>query len=302
MKLCKLYDAQSMNRTLMKYWLIAVSSFLLQACTTLGEKVINLPSKLFGEYSVSRDIAFGTHHQTLDVYRPSREQPSAGVIVFLYGGGWKSGSKDYYDFIGDAFTARGYVVVIPDYRKYPEVKHPSFVEDAAQAVRWVTEHIETYGGDKTRLFVVGHSAGAHIGAMLIADTHFLQDAGVDASHIKAFAGLAGPYNFIPEEEPYLTIFGPPDRYPTMQVNHFITGDEAPMFLLHGEEDKTVGLFNLEKLKSAIHSHSGKVEWKLYKDTGHIGIVAALSRPLRSNAPVLEDMDRFFKTISAEKTN
>src|SRR6185312_13484382 len=95
----------------------------------------------------------------LDVYMPADNASSHPVIVFFYGGSWKNGSRSDYRFAAEAFTSRGYVVVIPDYIKYPAAKYPAWQLDGAQAVVWVHDNITRYGGDASALFVLGHSAG-----------------------------------------------------------------------------------------------------------------------------------------------
>src|SRR5580692_7121358 len=85
--------------------------------------------------TITRDLEYqdGPRHR-LDVYAPAAA--AAPVVVFFYGGGWESGSKDMYRFVGAALAARGVMVVIPDYRVYPEVRFPAFMNDAAAAVAW----------------------------------------------------------------------------------------------------------------------------------------------------------------------
>src|SRR5262249_25592652 len=157
-----------------------------------------------------------------------------------------------YRFAGDAFARHGYIAVIPDYRKYPRVRFPAFVEDSAKALAWVYSHIADYGGDRDRIFVAGHSAGAHICAPLTADPHYLAHEGQDRSTvIRGFAGLAGPYAFTPSEPDLEDMFGPPERYPAMQVTTFIDGTQPPMLLLYGGSDTTVRRYNLDRLEARI---------------------------------------------------
>ena len=185
-------------------------------------------------------------------------------------------------------------MVIPDYRKYPQVKFPVFVEDSAKAVAWTKANIVAYGGDASRLFLLGHSAGAHIASLLVTDAHYLQAVGMKSAELRAFAGLAGPYAFTPDEKDLKDMFGPPENYPNMQAPTFVSGNEPPMLLLWGDADDAVGRFNLEKLQSAIQAKHGNVQSKIYPGIGHVEIVGAFSRIWRDKAPVLEDVDAFFK--------
>ncbi|HMB94824.1 MAG TPA: alpha/beta hydrolase, partial [Tepidisphaeraceae bacterium] len=149
-------------------------------------------------YSRTSDLKYGElPRQKLDVYRPRGKPAAAPVVIFFYGGDWQSGNKSDYRFVADAFTSRGFVAVLPDYRLYPQVTFPSFVEDAALAVRWTHDNAANFGGDPRRIYLMGHSAGAHIAALLTLDEHYLKNVGLDRSAIRATAGLSGPYDFVP---------------------------------------------------------------------------------------------------------
>ncbi|RYE61073.1 MAG: alpha/beta hydrolase [Hyphomicrobiales bacterium] len=149
-----------------------------------------------GVAKVGSAISYGgAHRQVLDVYAPRLgaigRRP---VVVFFYGGSWNSGTRTGYAFVGKALAAQGIVVVIPDYRLVPAVRYPGFVEDGAAAVRWTKAHAREFGGDPTRIVLMGHSAGAYIAAMLAVDDRWLK---ADRSAIRGFVGLAGPYDFAP---------------------------------------------------------------------------------------------------------
>lgn len=278
--------------------LFCVSVFvLLCGCTTIGTKMANIPTH-FDNVTVTRDIVFDSvHAQKMDIYIPAGNRTKHGVVVFFYGGRWTSGSKEEYAFAGSAFAKAGYVVAIPDYRKYPDVRFPAFAQDAAKAVSWVADNIGSYGGDAARIFVAGHSSGAHIGALISADARYLKAEGKPQSTIKAFAGLAGPYAFVPEDADLKDMFGPPEHYTRMQAPTFIDGNEPPMLLLWGADDTAVGKFNLEKLQAAIQKKDGCVVTRIYKDIDHVWIVGALSWLGHSKAPVLKDMTSFFELPS-----
>jgi poly(3-hydroxybutyrate) depolymerase len=122
-------------------------------------------------------VAYGPlPRQRLDIYAPP-DADRAPVVVFFYGGSWRSGDRADYRFAGDALASRGIVAVIADYRLYPEARYPTFLQDAAQVVAWTQQHIGGYGGDPGRVFVAGHSAGGYIAAMLALDPRWLHRAG-----------------------------------------------------------------------------------------------------------------------------
>ncbi|MEL0637168.1 alpha/beta hydrolase [Marinomonas sp. TI.3.20] len=278
----------------MKKLLVALSSLLLLGCARTGLELANLPSK-FSDTDIIRNVAYGHDAwQKLDIYIPKHAKgETLPVVVFFYGGSWQDGSKDMYAFVGDAFAQKKYIAVIVDYSKYPQVVFPQFVNDGAKAVAWVYRNIEKYSGNPNDLFLSGHSAGAHIAALIAADHRYLQKEGLNTSVIKAFAGMSGPYDFVPKEETYKAIFGPPENYPQMQVTTFIDGREPPMLLLWGEKDTLVGRSNMDLLADKIRQQQGVVETKIYPNVDHVGMVSSFTWFLRGKASVLEDICQFF---------
>lgn len=276
--------------------LTIVSAVILSGCTGIALTLANAPAR-FGDYAVTRDIAYGAgKSRLLDVYRPRDAGATARpIIVFMYGGRWTTGSRHQYRFVADSLTARGYVVVIPEYRLYPETVFPGFVEDAAYAVRWSHEHASDFGADPLRLYVMGHSAGAHIAAMLNFDEKYLRAAGGEPSWIRGFIGLAGPYDFLPITDPVLkNVFGPDARYPQSQPINFVDGREPPALLLHGRDDRVAWPRNSAHLAARIREHGGQVKEEYYEDMDHTDILAALSVYYRQRRSVLDEIDAFVK--------
>lgn len=276
-----------------------ITAFLMSSCTYLGLRAINFPSH-FKVYDRMHNVAFSAEHDLkLDIYAPKDAQAGQyPVMVFFYGGRWTTGQRQDYRFIADQFVRRGYVVVIPDYRKYPDVKFPAFVEDGAAAVNWVHENILQYGGDAGQIVISGHSAGAHIGALIVANDRYL-DAKVG---IQAFAGLAGPYAFTPDEPDLIDMFGPAEKYFEMQVPSFVNGDEPPMLLQYGEQDQLVGAFNYERLELALISKKQDVQVITYPEFDHVGLLTALSWVRDRENRVADDVDAFFKYVLEDTKN
>src|ERR1700759_4781047 len=158
----------------------------------------------------TRDVRYapGDRHE-LDIYAPKSKTP-APVVVFVYGGGWKNGSKSHYRFVGAALAARGFLTVVPDYQLFPQVRFPTFLQDNAAAVAWVKQNIARYGGDPERILLMGHSAGAYNVMMLTLDKRWLGAQGLDPDRdVDGAIGLAGPYDFLPLRDPELQdIFAP----------------------------------------------------------------------------------------------
>ncbi len=133
---------------------------LIANCSRVSHAALNAPAYL-ASYQRHADIRYGEpgERQSLDVYVPpgASKRP---VVVFWYGGTWSRGAKEWYRFVGASLASSGYVAVLPDYRLYPKVRFPTFIEDGAQALKWVHAHVGEFGGDPDAIFLMGHSAGA----------------------------------------------------------------------------------------------------------------------------------------------
>lgn len=120
-------------------------------------------------YRVKTDKNFNPERNILDIYYPKNSSTPAPVVVFIHGGSWNKGHKDTYRFLGKGFASKGVVTVIINYRLTPEVNYSPMAGDCAAAVKWVYEHISGFGGDSSKIFVAGHSAGGHLAALISND-------------------------------------------------------------------------------------------------------------------------------------
>lgn len=237
------------------------------------------------------DIAYaaGPRH-AMDIYMPAKGRSPTPVVVFFYGGGWRSGNKDNYAFVGRSLAACGMLVVIPDYRVWPDTGFPGFLEDAAASVMAAREEARRRGGDASRVFVMGHSAGAYIAAMLALDPAWLN--GEVRAGLAGVVGLAGPYDFLPLRDPVLEqIFAPVG--PRTQPITFAANAAAPLLLLTGAADRTVNPLNSERLATRVRETGGRADTVVYPGIGHIGVLGAFAWPLRFLAPARGDVCRFF---------
>lgn len=250
---------------------------------------------LGGDFHLTSSLAYGDGvRQRLDVYRPRSSRQSAPVVVFLYGGRWQYGSKEEYRLLGDALTRRGVVAVVPDYRLYPRVRFPGWVEDAASAVRWVRDNIQRFGGDPGQIFLVGHSAGGHTVALLALDERYLKRVGVPRGAVRGFVSIAGPVATVWTDADVQALMGPREGWPETYPMTHIDGTEPPLLLLHGAKDKTVSAANSVRLAARIRERGGCARAIVYRGLNHVGIVIALSVPQLGIAPVLDDVMTFLR--------
>jgi acetyl esterase/lipase len=240
--------------------------------------------------------------QKLDVYAPQNPSGKAPVVFFIYGGGWNRGERGDYVFVGRALAARGFVVVIADYRLVPEVRYPEFLDDSAQALKWTQDNIATYGGDPQRVFLAGHSAGAYNAVMLALDPSILKEHGVTMP-IRAVAALSGPFDFYPFEYGEVReAFGKAPNPEGTQPINLVTSDSPPMFLATGMNDPIVRPINTEKLAKKLNDNGVWVTTKYYDGIGHMEAVTSLGAMMRWRAPILDDMVFFFESFGAFPNN
>ena len=166
-------------------------------------------------------ISTGEHpQQKLVVWGPDPKADEAErpVLVFVHGGGWRSGDPESYDFIARAFVPEGFVVVLAGYRLGEDGIYPAMLEDTAADISWVKQNIANYGGDSDRIILAGHSAGAYNVVMMGLDPRWLGARSMSTGDIAGVIGMAGPYDFVPfDKDSTIAAFGhvsnPPETQP-----------------------------------------------------------------------------------------
>ncbi len=255
-----------------------------------------------------------TRH-TLDVYVPKQIQAS-DILVFIHGGAWDTGSKDEYQFAGLALAKLGYVTVVPNYRLYPQVQFPHFIEDVAQAIASLPHHLSLQGVDVDKplnVVLIGHSAGAHTAAMLASDVRYLKDC-QDNIQIKACIGLAGPYD-LPLDDPLVVgKFDGIQLHDTSEqqvdLGHEHNAHEAnpinfahtgmpEMCLIHGLEDVTVGPYHSERFAKMLQYKQVPYEHITYEGVNHRHLVGGLSVYGRFLNPVFKDISQYLSKLNSK---
>ena len=256
----------------------------LAACASVQPLYFHAVNHSVPPVDVAPVVYSPAHAQSLDVYRPRNATGPAQVVLFFYGGTWRDGHREYYRFVGEALSRHGLLVLIPDYRKAPADVFPAFMEDAAAAAAWAKRHAAEYGGDPSRVHLMGHSAGAHMAALLAADPRYLAAEGLKPRDFTSVIGLAGPYDFLPiTERKVQRVFPDRARWPDTQPVNFIDGDEPPFLLLHGGSDRRVWESNSERLAQKLRAAGVPVTLKIEPRTGHIALVNGFLSPRFSTA-------------------
>lgn len=264
----------------------------LAACSPV--KLVNVVSPS-GHYAAQTGIIYGEERrQQLDRYRPLEAADDAPVIVFFYGKGWREGKRANFEFVASGLTEAGMEVLIPDYRGHPQAAFPAFVEDGARVLRWAQENVPGVASGDRALFVMGHSAGAHIAAMLALDDRYLRAVADQPPAIAGFIGLSGPYDFLPLDPGYLESVFPEATRARSQPIEFVSAAAPPTLLVHGTDDSAALAEHSRRLAEQLEAHGVPVTLRLYEGVAHVRVVAALAPPLQWIADTLEDVVEFVR--------
>jgi acetyl esterase/lipase len=257
-----------------------------------------------GSVRVLENHPYGPHGgQTLDLYVPEASTGPANrsAVVFFHGGRWSYGKKEEYRFVAQSLVSRGHAVAVCDYRKYPSVRFPAFVEDGAAAIAWAFASLPAHGVDPDRIFLMGHSAGAHIAALATMDRRYSEPHGTDPDRLAGLVLMSGPFDFFPiRGDDLRDIFGPEEFHPETQPMRFVRSGLPPMLFLHGRRDRTVRPWSSARMASAIRDHGGEARAVFYDFMTHTNILASLSDGIGFLfAPVLDDISAFLRKRLAE---
>lgn len=264
----------------MKPLFILITGLLLTLALTTCKPIRFLNATTPKPDQVERlELRYGNlPRQSMLVFTPP--DPHA-TVFFFYGGSWIKGNASEYEFIGRTLSSRGIQVVIPDYRLYPKIEYPVFIEDSASAVTTAVCTPELVTTDTW--IAMGHSAGAYNAAMLALDPRWLSATLADdpeqprATAFDAWVGLSGPYDFLPTDSDLLngifTDAGQGDQ--TQPVNH-VTANDPPVLLVHGLDDDTVRISNSKSMARHYEQQQLDVQTRYYPDTSHAATVIAFS--------------------------
>ncbi len=265
------------------------------ACSPLGMVNAITPddgAELIGSFNYGDNA-----RQRLDIYKPAyAEKKALPTVLFIYGGSWKGGKRGDYAFAGKALARAGFLVAVADYRVYPEVTFPDFVDDVAKATAWLHVNVDRFGGKTDNIHLVGHSAGAHMVAMVALNSAYLEAEGFDRSILGRWVGLAGPYAFHPlQYDSVKDAFAGLEDQDKARPIVFAGSGAPPALLLHGAADTTVVPEHSLRLAETLTKAGVPATAFLYPDVTHGPLVAALSERLDFLAPTLKHTVNYLKS-------
>ena len=277
------------------FGLLAVGCFLVVALA------IALPTAqgTARDVMVHRDIDYidgvdyADNKDRLDVHMPVGVS-NAPVFVFFHGGALQNGSKDAGNGLGATLGHQGIVVVSANYRLSPGVMHPAHLEDAAAAVAWTVANIGSHGGDPSRVFIGGHSAGAYLAAQLSLDPSYLRAHGLDLSNIRGTVPIS-PFLYVEEVAPDRpkTVWGTDEAvWRQASVKPYIGSDKQPMLLVYADGDDDWRREQNERLKTELKSAgNGDVDAVEIADRTHGSV---LSKMAEAGDPGMTQIAAFIK--------
>jgi acetyl esterase/lipase len=270
--------------------ILAAIAALVSGCSATAALNALVPATT---YEGREGVSYGSGpRQMLDVYQPLPGKAAAPpIVVFFYGGNWESGERANYRFVGEFLAASGAIAVIPDYRLYPQVRYPDFLKDCAAAVAWAFANARALGGDPARIYVMGHSAGAYNAAMMALDPRWL---GAQREQLAGFVGIAGPYDFLPIENPATQrAFSWPNTPRDSQPVEYVSPKAPRTLLIAANKDNLVNpVRNTGGLAQRLKAAGVDTTVRLMEGVNHVTVLAAVAAPLKFLAPVREEVLAF----------
>lgn len=269
-------------------------TLFLAGCST--SSMLNGYNKLSRPANMERqiDLAYADgQRQKMDVYSAKNSvdgKHPARTIFFVYGGSWKSGEKEYYEFVASSLVRQGHTVVIPNYRLFPEVRYPAFVDDVAMAIASYEQQVLSDNQEVSEIVLMGHSAGAYTVGLLATNPEFFEKAGV-TSRVIGLIAVSGPHDLPLDDpdvvKPFSTVKDPDRANPVRLVQNSVQCSDGEnctstldfsTLLLHAPKDKRVFFYHSERFRDALTSAG--MEVKLARASGgHVKLMLALARPL-----------------------
>jgi acetyl esterase/lipase len=229
----------------------------------------------------------------LDLYLPEGKKDFP-LLMFVHGGAWKTGTKDLYRPLGEAFAQRGIGLAVPGYRLSPAVRHPEHVKDVARAFGWLSRNAKAHGADPRRLYLSGHSAGAHLVALLALDPRYLKAEGTGIEQVRGVIGVSGPYRLPSGTFP--DVFGQDaatydDAFPLAHVKDQPAEKVPPFLILYADQDYAGLPLSGRTLAAALNAHGAKATDREIVERNHISIIVNAAR---AEDPLLNAMVEFIK--------
>ena len=279
--------------------------YVSQTLSTSGPYMLSALDRVAGGSNGAvelEEVSTGDHPlQKLHVWGPDTlesDDAPRPVLVFVHGGGWRSGDAGGYGYFGRAFVPEGFIVVLVGYRLGPDGIYPGMLEDTASAIAWTHANIAKHGGDPDRIILAGHSAGAYNVVQVALEDRWLGAHGLSPADISGVIGMAGPYDFAPfDSDSTIAAFGKaPDPAITQPINH-VRADAPPMLLINGEKDELVGARNARVLAEALQAEGAVAQTLIPVEWTHNDPITQLVAPWRGDTDYFATLLEFARRVT-----
>ena len=238
-----------------------------------------------------QQFSYGNDRQlSFDLYLPKTRTPKIPV-VYVYGSAWrKKFNKEDFVFVAQALTSLGHPVIVPEHRRFPEVKFPIFITDVADAISFVDRNNIGLLKPFTEYVLMGHSSGAHTAALLATDSRYLSQRGVRA-RLRGLIGMSGPYDLPMDDAEVFPIFNTTTAQRAKPILN-VSREMPPTLLLHGLADPRVPSYHTTRFRDVLLKRGNPVTTKLYPGVDHEKLLGGIAAPLRFMSNSFVDVREF----------
>jgi len=218
----------------------------------------------------------------LDAFWPAPQASLCPVLIFVHGGGWAHYRKELYTAVAAHLVPQGWAVILPDYTAYPRATYRQMADEVAAAVAWTVDRLPELGADPRRIYLAGHSAGAHLTALIGLDKGWLAAHGHDPSELAGYIGMSGVYDLMaahvqwnhrrPATELLQRVFDGTDSLRTASPLTHVHAGAPPALLLHGATDPYVPSNQAASLCQTLRQVGAPCELRIYPDVGHSDLI------------------------------
>lgn len=239
--------------------------------------------------SIEKDISYTPNTESgtenlLDIYYPKSESPK-DVLVFIHGGSWNSGKKDTYWWLGRNMARKNVVTVIINYSLSPASQYEKMAEDCAGALKWVSDSISKYGGNSDRIFLMGHSAGGHLAALINSDPRFFKQQGIpnpihglilnDAFGLDMYQYLSSAEDNDQTNSFLNTFSNDKEVWKTGSPLTYTSSVRNPHLIFVGERTYPAIQLQSDRLYREFQNAGKAVEFKIIPGKNHVGMITQM---------------------------
>jgi acetyl esterase/lipase len=247
-----------------------------EAAKGYAERISAASRRVQREERCVLDVPYGSDYwQKVDIYLPRRDAlQGLPVLLFLHGGAWRNGCKEWMGFMAPAILSLPAIFVSVSYRLAPATRFPGPAEDCADALAWIYNNIARYGGDRGRLFYGGHSAGGHLAALVTLDARLKRSRGLPPDVVKACFPVSGLYDLRSGIEgevaraqvgEFLEDDG--QIQPSSPLFH-VGGNRTPFYMTYGSRDLPELIPQAKAMARALASEPGELRVQEFADYDH----------------------------------